>query len=518
MSLPLPTDSQAQQVFNIFHSVPRYYGADIAKAPNTLSWPFSISDPYIGAVLLQAGGVWSLAALYLVIFFIAFVSACCCRRRLAKDADTACARGVACCSGRTCHVLSSTFFVVTLAASMAYTGSFFSGVVKIFDGISAVKSVVSLAAVEVQSGLEPSLQTLTSTATQVEGLSQGQPYSTQAQALLKATQDALASAIDLGKTLNSTAQLFAASDLTIDVPSSNIPSLPANIDLNSGRYGLSYGAWSLVGVTLFWVLLNMSVLSATKFSALLFKTCSCVNLSASVLVTILAGIVYVPALVGSDICVDPAAAVKTIFSNSTLVAPLARDSLIYYSQCSAGGVAPAGAVLAASDALAQINTASSQISAFGAIVSGDPQLDPLVVSMAASINLANVSTIALADSVACGTLSSVWALLISGLCTNTVFSIDTMTLCLGAGAVVAFFWLSTTAHLLRNHPGDLALDLEANEKSQLLSSPITKALDSVSAADASITVSRYLAPDVPIGKGAQLDRRDAAVYNIKDYR
>jgi hypothetical protein len=401
---------------------------------------------------------------------------------------------------------------------MAYTGSFFSGVVKIFDGISAVKSVVSLAAVEVQSGLEPSLRTLTSTATQVDSLSQGQPYSTQAQALLKATQDALASAIDLGKTLNSTAQLFAASDLTIDVPSSNIPSLPANIDLNSGRYGLSYGAWSLVGVTLFWVLLNMSVLSATKFSALLFKTCSCVNLSASVLVTILAGIVYVPALVGSDICVDPAAAVKAIFSNSTLVAPLARDSLIYYSQCSAGGVAPAGAVLAASDALAQINTASSQISAFGAIVSGDPQLDPLVVSMAASINLANVSTIALADSVACGTLSSVWALLISGLCTNTVFSIDTMTLCLGAGAVVAFFWLSTTAHLLRNHPGDLALDLEANEKSQLLSSPITKALDSVSAADASITVSRYLAPDVPIGKGAQLDRRDAAVYNIKDYR
>jgi hypothetical protein len=64
----------------------------------------------------------------------------------------------------------------------------------------------------------------------------------------------------------------------------------------------------------------------------------------------------------------------------------------------------------------------------------------------------------------------------------------------------------------------LALDLEANEKSQLLSSPISKALESVSAADASITVSRYLAPDVPIGKSAQLDRRDAAVYQIKDYR
>ena len=510
------TDSQANQVFAAFHSVPRYYGADIAKAPNTLSWPFSITDPYIGAILLQAGGVWSLAALYLVVFFIVFISACCCRRRLAKDSDTACARGVACCSGRTCHVLSSTLFVATLAASMAYTSTFFTGVVKIFDGISAVKAVVTVAAIEVQSGLQPSLESLTIYAAQAFNLSANTPFELNALALLTASQSAVASATDLGKTLNSTALLFAATDLSIDIPSTNIPSLPANIDLNAGRYGLSYGSWSLVGVSLLWVILNISVLSATTFSALVFKSCSCINLSAAVLVTILAGIVYVPALVGSDICVDPAAAIKTVFTNSSFISPLARDSLIYYSQCSSNTVAPAGAVLAASDALAQINLASTKLSDFGYNVSGDPQFTSIITSMQASVLAANISTIALADSVDCGPISSVWGLLISGLCTYTVFGIDTMTICLGASACVAFFWLCTTAHLLRNHPGDLALDLEANEKSQLLSSPITKALESVVAADESITVNRYRAPDVPIGKSASLDRRDA--YQVKEFR
>ena len=504
----LPSDGD---LVAAFHAIPRYDAA-LERASATFALPAdgagAASSTYLQGVLLQAGGVWALAAIFLLVFGLTFAAACCCRKRLpADDADaSAYARGVGCCSGRACYFFTALAFAGGLAAAMAYTGTFFAGVGNLLTGLVSFRDYLVAQSSNVNGPLLGNLTGLSSLAQQVATDTAGGPYEADANALASSAASAAAFAASLGAQLNSTASLLTGDfALAFDAASAGAAAsvaavtVPSKIELGALRYGLSYGSWALLATVVAWMLMHAAMLAATPCAARLFKACSVLTLVSAVLVTVLLGLVYIPALMGADVCAAPAQAVASVLNASSADA-LAADTFNFYSQCAVANaagspLAPAGAYADALDSQVQLESASAQLAGFVAVAGGDPTLGPLLASMVVSLAGANASLALLLVAVQCAPLASTWATVLSGLCGGAVFGMAAMTCCLACGVVLLFILLIATAHVMLHHPGDLSAD--AQEQKAAASAPpssLERALRSISAADTHIAQPAYMAP------------------------
>jgi len=509
-ALPSPTPSSAPDaarwaLLAAMHAVPRY-DASLRRAPADFSLPPTATaaayaaSPYLQGVLLQAGGVWALAALFLVVFGVAFAAACCCRRRLPKGfgggEPSAYARGVACCcSGRNCYFVAATAFACGLAAALAYTTTFFAGVGDLIAGLAGLRATLGAAAATVGGALLGNLTAADALARGAQALAAGSPLAPDADALAAAAAGAVAVAVGAQASLNATVAALATDlGVAVDAGAAGVPAaaqalVPGRLDLGAARAGLTNGSLALLSLALAWLALHACLLRASPCAARSFRLAAPVSLLAAVLVTALAGVAYVPALVGSDVCAAPGASVAALLNATAGQRGAdAAATVLYYSACALPGpggaaLAPAGALAQAVQAQAALAEAQSRLAAFAAAGAGaNASFAALLGGLNATLLGSGGALAALVDQVSCAPVAADWALALDGLCLGAVFGVSALAVSLGAGAALLALLLAATAHVLRNHPGDLRADAEEAAKRSSLDR-VASALRTVDSAD-----------------------------------
>jgi hypothetical protein len=190
----------------------------------------------------------------------------------------------------------------------------------------------------------------------------------------------------------------------------------------------------------------------------------CVTLGVGAFVLVLLGVVYIPAIMGADVCSAPVDALAQILGAAPGVPPLAAASVEFYSRCAAdAALPPAGAAAQVASAQAQLDDAAAQLAAFAALGPPfpDPGIDPLLADAAAALGGANATLRAVTAALSCAPSAAAWALVLSGVCSGAVFGLASVCVTLGVGAFVLVLLLGTTAHLILHHPGDLRAEYDA---------------------------------------------------------
>lgn len=415
---------------------------------------------------MQAGGFWGLGSLMFFVFGGAYALSCCCRKptyRNAKKADTCCARN---CGSRCGYLTTVTLLTAAMLAAITFVARYSSGV---GDGIAALNDVKGLlynSSRWVNTDLASSLTAVTNSTTELQAaaVTAGAPPNviTDIDTMLTAVTASGAAVTSLGSTLAAVVSDLDAQVRTDPANDNQFkpPTDGSYVDLSAAKYGLSVGAWVLVGLALFWFLLQAAFLRATKCAAILFKVALFVTLIAAVLVLVLNGIVYAAALIGSDICVEPTTVVtRALNATSGTGASLAADSLAFYANCAAQpGLAPAGAYASAVDSSAQLVAAFVDLAAVSSAVAPYPALQPLVDQISANLSAANATLNLLTDAISCTPVSGLWDRLITGLC-GGIEGVVELALALSATSFLLLFILGFGAAVCYHHPGD-AVDIE----------------------------------------------------------
>ena len=530
----MASDAEKNALIAALHAVPRYDSA-LARAPSDFSLPEEqtakayAASPYLQGVLLQAGGVWALAALFAAVFGLVFAAACCCRRRLAKprggagDGPSAYARGVACCcSGRNCYFVAATAFACGLAAALAYTTTFFAGVGDLLAGLGALRATLGAVGATVGGALLGNLTAVDALALQAQALAAGTPLAPDADALAASSAAAVAFATAVAAQLNATSSLLAQ-DLGIavgagaaGVPAAAQALVPGRIDLGAARYGLTDGSLALLSCALAWLALQACLLRATPCAAGCFRAAAFPTLLLAVLITVLAGIAYLPALVGSDVCFAPAAAVTAVLNATAgVLGDDAAATFGYYATCAGAQppLAPSGALAQALGAQVQLAAAQAQLAALADGGAGaNASFAPILAGLNASLALSDAALAGLVSQVQCAPIASEWELALRGLCLGAVFGVDALAVSLGAGAALLFVMLCATAHMLLHHPGDLAADAAAFSKEGERESlrGVERALRTVALADEDLATGGERSYRAPAALGAARVRSAAA--------
>lgn len=451
------------------NSVPRYHVDGSGKLTEGTALldvdpPLSLSlatSPYWGsiafALLLLAGLALSLG----FVLTIALAAAGCGRtkfraRLVAPASPGCCARACSCVAGGCAVAWYGAGVLVVAAAAVAAAaqgGGFKSSLAQLLDAAAGARQLLLLANATLSGELTATVANVTATAGALaaDAAAGGAPAGVLAAlaAIAAAAADAQGSVDRTSDQLTSGTALVESS-WTALLKATDIYALPERA---SGGF---VGASVLLALV---ALLTLGCVTPGRRASACFRwlTAPLLTLAWTATALAAAGVVVV-ALVGSDVCVDPASAVSRVLFNSTLVAggaaPALGPSVAYYLQGGAAcGDAPAGSVsalLAASQA--NVTASLDLVSA----VAGDlaPALQPLASVLTSGLLAVNATLGELAADVDCSVLHGLWLALLAALCgagMPAAVGLAAALLVASAGLLVA---LCASVRLCRAHPGD----------------------------------------------------------------
>jgi hypothetical protein len=392
---------------------------------------------------------------------VTFAAGCCCA---GKDGGSSSRRACSC-SGKVFYLLACVLLCTAVSAAMWYVADFDAGTKELVQGVQGFTSLLTATAATVSGPLSLSASALNATAVSLveAAAAAGLPaVQADAQSFADAASAALVASQTLGIFLSDTAGKINA-DFPLDAAAvaAAAGGTTHQIRLDLAQAGLSTGAWALLGGCMGWVLLNAVLLLSNKCAARLFKACSCLTLIVGTLLLALAGILYVPVLMGSDVCVGPSAAVSRVLNETSgPTAATAADTWAYYSACGAdASLAPTGAFAQAASSTAQMASAAAFLDAVNATANSDPVLYapilPLLSDASSQLAATNASLVAVVGAVGCAPVSALYGEVVDGLCTGAVLAIIRMFLALVAAAGAFLFVLVASACLIFHHPGDV---------------------------------------------------------------
>jgi hypothetical protein len=431
-----------------FHDINRL-GPGGAAESNTFTpdWQTTDGKAYLEGVLYTVAGILALAALVAIVFGITYPVGCCCPCRKGRGPlyNWCGVRGV--------YVLLSLATTCMLIGPLVFVGKVNTGLADTVDAMQNLNGILGNASTLLSGPIVGGFNDMVATAAAMQTAAQSQSAPPQVQAtiasFLAAATTADGQAASAASSLNATATNLGGNFLN-----------GGRLDLDAARHGVSIGGWVLMGLAALWALLMTATLRKTRCAAVSFKVMSTCTYGAGVLVIILLGLFYAVALVGSDVCYDPSAAVTRVL-NVTNASPDAAATLEYYTQCGAPNstLAPEGAYASALDAVARLQTASADLASVQSAIDGSSgalsYLSPYVASLNTSVLAVTANSTVLTASIACAPLNAVWGQLETGMCSEGVFFVILTTLLLAASSALFVLLLSFGAALIFHHPGDV---------------------------------------------------------------
>lgn len=351
---------------------------------------------------------------------------------------------------------------------MWYTEDFHSGLLTLLNGLRNFFSLFTSVSRTVSNSLVQNLTDFTSSSATLATFGTGSPFQSQTDALAQASTEALNFARTIGTLLNATTDALL-SDFTFTNDGTPVSST-SKVDLNTAADATPRSSYILMGVVLAWLIIQMVLLIGNKCISRIFKACSCLTLASAVLVGLLAAVFYIPALVGSDICVAPDTTITNIFntsSDSTNANTLAiADTWSYYSQCRSNpSFAPVGVYGNLLNATQQLTDAYTLVQSINTSVYGNPTYDtwlPYLMNISDSVVLANVTLTTILTDTACGPVNAIYTDMVTGLCNGATVGFITAFFATVASLGVFLLLLSFTACLIFHHPGDLSGNDDGN--------------------------------------------------------
>ena len=447
-----------------FHSVPRY-DYQLKPAPAALDVSNNFQNPYIYGIAMQAGGLFALGAIVLLLFGVALsVARMCCRT------DKAGAGGCCCCCRQLSYCTLSLIAAACVGGALYLFTAWRSGLGDTLTALTGFSSVLSSASGLVSGPLVDSLTLLSSDvgalATACAGagpLCAAQlPAVTTVQAQAAST---LADVTTLGTTLASAATGFQRS-----------LGLAADSSFSLGALKTEVEKYVLIslGVVVGWLVVHLVALSPTKPTACLFRFSTVLTLLLGTAVPVLAGGMYAVALLGSDVCVAPSDSIVRLLNSTGGSSPLAASTFAYFSTCAAGGSGSGGdasaQVASASSALALATARVQDLNASLAPPLGDATLWAAVSGIMGSITFriasanATVQTLS-TTTLACAPVAAIYTSLLNALCGTAITGIAQSFIPIVVAAIALVFLLCYAVTLCANHPGD---DPPSDESAELI--------------------------------------------------
>lgn len=412
--------------------------------------------------MFQAGGMLAAAVLIFLIYGIVFLAGCCCPAR-----QVATTKRCICCFPRLGYVISSLMLIAALGPGLAYIMHFDTGFESLANGLTSMKNLLVTSSATVSGPLLTSAVVLNVTAADMAAAAAGTSAQADANSLAAAASSAVSTAVSLAAMLNGTvASIIEGFDIensassVIDGAVSKGNDGAFKVEIGSIRYGFTYATVSLLATVLGWMVITFILLMPNKCSERLFKGFSVITLGGGTLIVLCAALLYVPAIMGSDICMAPTTSINNIL-NQTGADGTAVDTWNYYTQCGGNpALAPIGAYGQAVNSVAEIQSAMVSLSAVNATINADPNnpnyqpLKPYLTVLSSQLQDVNATMNTLVSGISCAPVSSIWYTMEDGLCNGAIVAVIMVFLCLAAASFIILFLLSFTACLITRHHVD----------------------------------------------------------------
>ena len=441
----------------LFHSLPRYGGATTTFAlPAGFSFStdalLAQSKSYLGGAVVPGLALIVVGVVMGVIYICAYCFGCCrcCRGQKCRRDRAAYFKGARRYCGPALAMGIMAFINLGLIFSViAYTPNFGAGITALVTAVADVKALITSAAsilgtsttaaqfvyTKIDGTRVTVIPISTSLATAAASATNASTYAKTAPAAVSAIQTLLAT-VSTALTAASSASSSAATPLTevvktLDggIPTSLLTSLQSTIGM------ATLGALGAIAAVIF---LQSAMVCKNWFACCMFKSFSLPAIILTMLVFILAGVFYIIAIIGSDVCFSPNATLASLLGTGTDMGSL---TLQYYLKCATTPMDVQGALTFVGTAGALIGTAATQTgnlrdqyyaassstlsAAYGSLLAANRTGDGLDLLGKVAVSMSNASSaIALvgSDTLSCAAIDAIFSQIWTGLCNGTVAS------------------------------------------------------------------------------------------------
>lgn len=334
-----PTHYTATQAILDFHNLPRFGGASNvlnAQAFSVSSLAELRANTYAIGVLAPGIAIIAAGILIFIVYILAYLCACCrccgaCKPR--NRPPYPCMLR----SRQTAMALIACLNLALILSAISYVPGFTTGAGQITASLQAVvKNLDSAFSVLVSSGsVTYSLasgvtRTLTSVLTSMNYVTQN-ANNLQAQAcVVTAPLYSLLCPIFTGvaSSLTTIASTITSAAAPIASASSGLNSAANAIPINDYKTQINLGSIIVLAVISGFICFQSILLCGSRVAGCLFKTLSFISVILSTLVFVLAGLFYIVAVFGSDICYNPYAVSASLAGGAD-----PTGTLSYYMSC-----------------------------------------------------------------------------------------------------------------------------------------------------------------------------------------
>lgn len=444
--------SPAQPVVYMHDNVPRFdVSAGMARAPNTFGADFyGVDKPYYIGVLSVGGAYWAIGIVSFLIFSIVYVSYGMCRPQYRQPPKgNCCARAGKCLfSPRVWYIIAALAMLGGTGAALSLVTSFKNATNDTTRAMTTFSDVIHVANTETNDYVQPQLLASMSSS-----------------AAFSAAATGNGSTSDIINTINDIGFQTTAANFTVGMYEDSLNDMDKTLRklTNSPDYDISQlgNKVFLTGVVLMAFFLGFVVVTlfgmiGTKGGACWHRAFNACGLVISTLVVfLLAGLISVVAILGSDVCVAPGSAILSV-ANATKAQPYTYATLNYYINC---GITPGYPVQGAWEDITGVQSAliaslADYAYLQSALTPADTWATPFMTELNNSLVTANASMSVVASSVACSPLNSLYYDVLQALCnTGIVAAIKTWGL-LTAACILIYVMTSAGARLCYTHAGD----------------------------------------------------------------